>query len=284
MNGDLVPRDRSAVTTRGVARPTPTRAMACVIVFWTVYVAILVGASFDFGILPARWSRLGWGSASSAALFLLTFVMVRREGRTLGDVGIGFGRRSVPLFLVGAVIGFATYALNIAVLATAIGGLHLTTAQTTDWSAVALTVGTVLALASMEELGFRGYPLRTLVPQLGPWAAQALIAVAFALTHLLYNWSWSSIVFGVLPSAFLFSAAALASGGLAMPIGLHMAVNLARWALGEQRSSGFFTMTVDPPASARLERIAPVTGIAITLGMATMLWWWDRRSRSAPSG
>jgi uncharacterized protein len=255
--------------------------MASVIVFWAAYVAILVGAGFDFGILPARWSRLGWASASSAALLLLTFVMVRREGRMLGDVGIGFGRRSVPLFLVGAVIGFATYALNIAVLATAIGGLHLSRAPTIDWSAVALTVGTILALSSMEELGFRGYPLRTLVPQLGPWAAQALIAVAFALTHRLYEWSWSSIVFGVLPSAILFGAAALASGGLAMPIGLHMGVNFARWALGERGSSGFFTVTVDQAAKARLERIAPVTGIAITLGMAAMLWWWDRRSHAS---
>jgi membrane protease YdiL (CAAX protease family) len=273
------------MATHLIVRPTSTRALASVIVFWTAYVAILVGASFDFGILPARWSRLGWGTASSAALFLLTLAMVRREGRTLGDVGIGFGGRSLPLFLLGAVIGFATYALNIAVVATAVGGLHLVPAETIDWSGVALTVGTVLALSCMEELGFRGYPLRTLVPQLGPWTAQALVAVAFALTHLLYDWSLNSIVFGVLPSAFLFSAAALASGGLAMPIGLHMAVNLARWALGEQGSSGFFTMTVDHSARARLERVAPVTGIAITLGMAAMLWWWYRHEGAshAPS-
>jgi uncharacterized protein len=252
-----------------------------VIVFWAAYVAILAAASVDLGILPARWSRLGWGIGSSGALFLLTVVMVRREGRTLGDVGVGLGPRSVSRFLLGAVIGFATYALNIAVVATAVGGLSVKPAATIDWSGVALTVGTLLALSCMEELGFRGYPLRTLVPRLGSWTAQSLVAVVFALTHVPYGWSWESIVFGVLPSAFLFSAAALASGGLAMPIGLHMAVNAARWALGEKGSSGFFTMTVDPSASARLERVAPVTGIAITLAMAAMLWWWHRHDRAS---
>jgi membrane protease YdiL (CAAX protease family) len=255
------------------------RALTSVIVFWAAYVAILVAASVDLGILPARWSRLAWGIGSSAALFLLTVVMVRREGRTLGDVGVGLGPRSVSRFLLGAIIGFATYGLNIAVVATAVGGLSVKPAATIDWSGVALTVGTLLALSCMEELGFRGYPLRTLVPRLGPSMAQSLVAVVFALTHVPYGWSWESIVFGVLPSAFLFSAAALASGGLAMPIGLHMAVNAARWALGEKGSSGFFTMSVDPAASARLERVAPVTGIAITLAMAAMLWWWHQRER-----
>ena len=268
-----------------VARPTSSRALLSVIAFWAVYVAILFVASVDFGVLPARWTRLGWGVASSATLLLLSLAMVRREGRTLGDVGIGFGRRSASHFLVGAVIGFATYALNIALLAVAVGGVRLTPAATIDWGDVALTIGTLLALSCMEELGFRGYPLRTLVPQLGPWTAQSLVAVAFALTHVLYGWSWNSIVFGVLPSAFLFSAAALASGGLAMPIGLHMAVNAARWALGEKGGSSFFTMTVDRAATARLERVAPLTGIAITLAMAAMLWWWHRhRGASRNSG
>jgi len=260
-----------------IARPTPTRSLTSVFVFWAAYVAILVGASFDFGVLPPQWSRLGWGVGSSIALLLLTLAMVRREGRRLGDVGIAIGPRSVPHFLLGAVIGFATYALNVAVLAFVVGGLRLTPVSNINWSGGALTLGTVLALSCAEELGFRGYPLRTLVPQLGTWTAQALVAVAFTLTHVLYGWSWDGLVFGVLPSAFLFGAAALASGGLAMPIGLHMSVNATRWALGERGGESFFTMVVDQSTRVRMECVAPVTGIAITLGMAAMLWWYRRK-------
>lgn len=266
-----------------VARPTSTRALANVIVFWAAYLALLFGSSFATGLLPPPWNRLGWGIVSSAALVLLTLAMVSRDGRTLGDVGVGIGARSVPRFLVGFVIGLATYAIDVAVIAVFVGGLRLVPVTSIDWSGVALTLGTLLALSCMEELGFRGYPLRTLLPTLGPWGAQALVAVAFALSHILYGWSWASVVFGVLPSAFLFGAAALASDGLAMPIGLHMALNVAQWAIGEKESTGFFTQTVDHTARARIEQVAPMTGMAVTLAMAAVLWWWRRhRARRAP--
>lgn len=258
-----------------MARPTSGRTLASVIVFWAAYLALLFGSSFASGLLPPPWNRLGWGVVSSAALILLTLAMVRREGRTLGDVGVGIGARSVPRFLVGFVIGLATYALDVAIIAVFVGGLRLVPVTSIDWSGVVLTLGTLLALSCMEELGFRGYPLRTLVPSLGPWAAQALVAVAFALSHILYGWSWASVVMGVLPSAVLFGAAALASGGLAMPIGLHMALNVAQWAIGEKDSAGFFTQTVDQSSRARIEQVAPLTGMAVTLAMAAVLRWWS---------
>ena len=260
------------------ARPTSSRALLSVIVFWVAYLALLVGSSFASGLLPPRWNQLGWGVVSSAALVLLTLAMVSRDGRTLGDVGVGIGARSLPRFLVDFGIGIVTYAIDVAVIGLFVGGLRLVPVTSIDWGGVALMFATLLALSCMEELGFRGYALRTLLPSLGPWGAQALVAVAFALSHILYGWSWASVVFGVLPSAVLFGAAALASGGLAMPIGLHMALNVAQWAIGEKGSSGFFTMAVDQSASARIERVAPVTGIAITLAMTALLWWWHRRT------
>ena len=105
----------------------------------------------------------------------------------------------------------------------------------------------------------------------------------FALSHILYGWSWASVAFGVLPSACLSGAAALVSGGLAMPIGLHMALNVAQWAIGEKEGKGFFTQAVDQGARARIEQVAPMTGMVVTLGVAAVLWWWHRRNRSALS-
>ena len=254
-------------------------AIARVSAFWGAYLAILLAASIPKGMLPVRWGQFAWGFVSSVALLLLTLAFLKRERRTPRDVGLQLGSGSLPRFLLGAIIGFATYALNVAVVATVTGGLQLRPVPSVDWSGVVLTLCTLLALSCMEELGFRGYPLRTLVPRVGLWAAQAIVAVAFALTHMVYGWSWNSVLFGVLPSAFLFGAAAIVSGGLAMPIGLHMAVNAARWSLGDHGGTGLFTMVVEESARGRVERLAPVTGVAITLLMAAALWWWQRRVR-----
>jgi membrane protease YdiL (CAAX protease family) len=265
-----------------VSRPTSSRALVSVIAFWAAYLALLFGSSFAAGLLPPRWKQLGWGAVSSAALILLTLAMVRRDGRTLRDVGVGIGARSVPRFLAGFGIGLATYAIDVGVIALFVGGLRLVPVTSIDWGGVALTFATLLALSCMEELGFRGYPLRTLVPSLGQWGAQALVAVAFALSHILYGWSWASVAFGVLPSAVLFGAAALASGGLAMPIGLHMALNVAQWAIGEKESAGLFTQSVDPSTRARIGQVAPMIAVAVTLGMAAVLWWSRRHLVQRP--
>lgn len=48
-------------------------------------------------------------------------------------------------------------------------------------------------------VGFRAYPLWTLVGALGIWWAQGVVAVAFALVHILYGWSMSPVLLGVFP-------------------------------------------------------------------------------------
>jgi hypothetical protein len=266
------------MTSLASARTSSNRALTSVLVFWGGYLATVVSARSLPQLVSPAWSRFGWAAVLTAVMFALSLAMLRRERRTLDDVGIGVGPGTVPRFLAGALIGFATYALNVAVVTALVGGITLAPVSGIDWGSAALTLATLLALSALEELGFRGYPLRTLVPRMGAWPAQVLVAVAFAFTHVVYGWPWDTVVFGVLPSAFLFGAAALASGGLAMPIALHAALNAARWALGESGNTGFFTMAIEQSARARIERIAPVTGIAITLAMAGLLWWWQWRA------
>lgn len=56
-----------------------------------------------------------------------------------------------------------------------------------------------------------------------------------------------------------------------------MALNAAQWAVGEKEGAGFFTQIVEPSTRARIEQVAPATGVAVTLAMAAVLWWWQRR-------
>jgi uncharacterized protein len=253
---------------RGAGR---LRTLGRVVVFWGGYLAILLGMAMVKAKAPPQWGQLVWGLTSSVALLPLTLVFLRRDGRRFRDVGLNVGAMTVPRFAAGCLIGLAVYGSNV-LIAAAVGPVHVTRAGAADPGALALVVGTIMALACMEELGFRGYALRTLVPSVGLWPAQAVVAGAFGLCHLAFGWSWANVLLGVVPAALVFGMAAVASRGLAMPVGIHAALNFSQWAAGG--TGGLWTITVDEEARARVGAVAPFTGVAVTLAATAALWRW----------
>lgn len=258
-------------------------ALRRVVLFLVCYFAILVVASKVKQLVPVAFGPLAWGVVSAAVLYGMTLLFTHRDGRTARDVGAKIDTGSAWRLLLGIAIGVAVYLLTLLVIRAAAGPIVIARASSVSLAAVALAVGTYLALSSMEELGFRGYALRTLDAQLGLWPALAITALAFALSHLAFGWPWQALLFGVLPSAVLFGMAAIASRGLAMPIGVHAGVNLASWAFGEKDTPGLFTVTVPASATASLGSVAPVSGVIVTLGAAVAFWSWHRW-RSAAKG
>ena len=247
-----------------------------VALFWVGYGVILFLASYPRMMVPAAWGQLVWGALSSVAILGLTLLLLKREGRTPADIGLKPRSTSIRRFIVGALLGCAIYGIMLLAISLIAGPIEVTRGDSPALVVILLTVGTYLMLSMMEELGFRGYPLRTLVPALGAWRAQAVVAVAFALSHLLFGWSWDTVLLGVLPNAALFGVVALASGGLAMPVGLHAAVNVARWAAGETGSPGFWRIRIDTLDPAATSLRASLTGAAVTVVASVMVWWWYR--------
>lgn len=82
---------------------------------------------------------------------------------------------------------------------------------------------------------------------------------------------------GPLPSGILFGTAALVSGGLALPIGLHAAVNITMWAVGEKGAPGFVALTIDPIQTATAARFSPMIGAVVPLLVSAALWRWYPR-------
>jgi hypothetical protein len=241
-----------------------------VALFWLAYLLILFAASIPKGMAPPGWGQLVWGAVSSLALVGLTLVLIRREGRSAADVGLGRAAVRALLFAVGLLIGCALMAVLFGIAALLSGPMHVTAAPI-GLGAVVLNIATFVALAVMEEVGFRGYPLRTLAPAFGVWPAQAVVAIAFAATHLLYGWALSTVLLGVLPSALLFGVAAIVSRGLALPIGLHLSLNLAQWATGA-KGGGLCTVTFAGNTSGWRGAAEPWVGCLVTLTVAAALW------------
>lgn len=259
------------------------RALATVALFWALYLGILYIASIPKGMAPSELRDLTWGLVSSAALLGLTWFLLKREGRLPQEVGIeATPRRGVELG-VGLVIGLAIYALTMVVVHFVAEPLSLEPTENGSLFFTLLAVATYLALAVMEELGFRGYPLRTLVPAIGFWPAQIVVAVAFALSHRLFGWSWETIGYGVLPNAFLFGLAATTSRGLAFPIGLHAALNLAAWSVNAKDLPGIWNLVIPNIIGSQVGPVAVNASLAITLGAAALCWWVGRRATAPGS-
>jgi len=254
--------------------PQESRTWTRIVFFWAAYGGILLLAGFGRGFVPPAFGPLGWGLSSTAALLLLTNAMLRRERRPTSAVGINLAPASFARFAIGLLLGCGIYAATVVSVSILAGPIHLDRIPAPAPAVVFLTVATTLALSAMEELGFRGYTLWTLRPALGPVVAQVVVALAFALSHVFYGWPWATVFLGVVPNAVLFGAAATVSGGLAVPLGIHVAVNLARWAVGETAHSGVWTLAVADADQLRVATVAPAIGALVPLLLAAALWLW----------
>ncbi|MDP9145862.1 MAG: CPBP family intramembrane metalloprotease, partial [Actinomycetota bacterium] len=187
--------------------------------------------------------------------------------------GIEVDRGSVVRLIVGLLVGGVIYAASAVTISLAAGPLSIVAAPAPVSAWVVLTVvASFLALSAMEELGFRGYPLRALTGAIGMPLAHAITAIAFGLSHLLYGWSWSAVLVGVIPSGLLFGAAAVAGRGLAFPIGVHAALNLAAWTIGMKDTPGPWVVALTVGTEQRIGQAGPWVGLGVTLAATLILF------------
>lgn len=210
-----------------------------VLLFWAGIVVLLAVSGALSGMVPQHWQQilgshwqlLVFGPLVSFGAYILTVLLARRERISLEDVGVAFRRSSPAKFIVGFLFGLTLVALNI-------GIVSLTSGMRLIWAPEASITATMIILFAFcmgscgEELAFRGYPLRRLKRGLGLWAAQAIVAVAFAIYHIWIGWPWMNAIIGTGLGSVLFGMAAIASRGLALPIGLHAAWNFGGWTMG----------------------------------------------------
>ena len=254
-------------------------ATARVALFLLGYLLLLWLASIPKGMAPPRYADLTWGVTASIAILAMTLAFLRYEDRQPRDVGLGMRADSVVRFAIGVMIGLLVYAATLLSISVVVAPLDFALGGPPPAGTVLLLVCSLIALSTMEELGFRGYALRTLTSAIGTWQAQVVIAIAFGLSHIAFGWTWQTVLLGVVPSALLFGAVALASGGLAMPIGLHAAVNFAQWAVGEKETPGYGTLAMDPAHAARAGAVAPLVGACVPLLFSAAIWMWHARRR-----
>jgi membrane protease YdiL (CAAX protease family) len=252
---------------RGETRlPVLLRAIA----FMVAAVLVIVGAWMSARHGPGGpVELLAVGLIGTAGALVLTFIFTRFDRAGLVAAGVGFNRRSAVRFGAGLGIGLTLVTLTIVLSILAFGPLEAVRNPIITGPITVMYLLGYIALAAMEEVAFRGYPLFRLRGAYGWWGAQLIVALAFAIYHMTQGWPLLAALLGTTAGSILFGAAALRSGGLALPIGIHAAWNFGTWALGQKSAMGVWVIARRPGDDNPL--IGTVIYLGVMLGAAWLI-------------
>jgi uncharacterized protein len=235
------------------------------LLFWTLFTSLLFGLSLLAALAPPDWSKLLQGLLASLAGFFLTWLFLKYEKRTFSDIGLVWDKSTLLKFLLGLLAGAAIFALILLVLLNCTGlelkrSTNAVTLQT--WLGVLIVI---IPLAFMEELAFRSYTFLKLEKSAGLFWTQIIVAIAFALYHVVGGWKWQVAFLGPFSWAFVFGLAAFWSRGIAMPTGLHAALNFLQVLVGMKAGKASFWTLELKPNTADASTIANRVGIGIQI-------------------
>lgn len=187
---------------------------------------LLLFLSQVFGGLFTGYSRhLAYGILGSIFAFLLTWGVVKVDKKTLGDFGLVWEKGTIYRFGKGYAIGLI---LALVMLGTVIvfSDLSVSYNKESSWLVSILLMGMFLPLGWMEEVAMRGYPFLQLNKILGLRVTQVIMAIIFAYYHDFSGQTFHMQLLGPGIWAFVYGLAAVWSDGIALPTGIHVAVNM----------------------------------------------------------
>jgi len=195
-----------------------------VILFWIFFLLLWMAPLYS-GLLPQAATFRMWnnGLCGCVAAFVTTAIVLRIEKRSFADLGLIWQKGTLGRFFLGIGLGIALFAAILGVTTVCVGGRPVSHPIDREWIEGLFIL---LLLSVAEELGFRAYPLIRLQQAVGLRIAQWIVALAFALFHLAYGWNLWVVVTGPFIWGFVFSLAATRWRGIAVPVGLHFAINV----------------------------------------------------------
>jgi membrane protease YdiL (CAAX protease family) len=165
-------------------------------------------------------------------LLLLTYLLYKKEGKTLAALGITAKwktLRFIPLGLLGGILFFGM----LLFFQKLFNGLSISINPNADYGFIAQGLLWALPGVLMEETIFRGYCLQKATVRIGPVKANLLFAFFFIAWHWLAFNAWGNwgIMLSLITTGFghVFFAVALGrSQTLFFPIALHLGNNWAQ--------------------------------------------------------
>jgi membrane protease YdiL (CAAX protease family) len=262
-------------------RSPKTNALVRSIGFITVFIISLVIASMIVLMLPKTVPNLYYGIFGTGGAILTAALFVRLEKGTFASIGLKWDQRTLPRFIKGCAIGILLFSFVIGVVCL-FGGAQIKPVHGINYKELLTGILPILPLALMEEIGFRSYPLVKLEKSYGIRATQFIIALAFALYHILNGWGIAISFMGPFIWAFVFGLAAIYSRGIALPTGIHFALNLAQNLTGLKNGKASF-FTIDYQGSGNQYAGMAAHLLVLASACAATAWYVKRKKKFHPS-
>lgn len=226
--------------------------------------------------LPGMRSEMILGTVATLWALILTFIFARWDGLGVIEVGIIPDTWTVARFAIGFMMGLLIVALWWCALALS-GDVRWVPAKGSSALEVWIVLVAFIVLSCREELAFHGYPLHRLKGPFGIGGALLLVALLFAAEHMAGGWPWSEALLGSGTGSLMFGMAAIASRGLALPIGLHAAWNFGHWSIGHKGMPGIWE-AVTLEGSEEHAQFVGMAAYLMVMSLGTViLWLWHLR-------
>lgn len=250
------------------------------ILFMLVFTGLLFLCGNARSLFPSAYSFFAYGILGSLAGLVTARIFQRNRQPSFAYMGLGWEKKTLFRFALGSLIGLVIFVLILFALLqfSELTILYHPQSSATDYLFLYLPI---LPLALMEEIGFRSYPQQKLYQAYGPWISQLVIAVAFGAYHLLNGWSLLSSFAGPFVWAFVFGLAAIWSRGIAVPTGIHFALNVLQSITGMKGSNGAvwildYPSGTNPVLMERTDKIGLMIQVAILVVALLATFWYVR--------
>ena len=231
-------------------------------------------------------SRWLFPALVSAVLLGVTWAAFRAEGKQIRSLGLVPTRRRAVELGWGFVLAASAFAV-VALVRSASIGASWTFDPVAGSRAAVLGLPLALVLLLPEELLFRGYAFRKAEALWGAPATLVVSALAFGAYHVVGSgyWGMGAVFRFAMPAlgGLVFGYAALRTGGLALPIGLHLGGNWIQASvlgLGVERGSALWSASLGAEQIRSLSAPDMVPHLPYLLGLATLggfVIWWPRK-------
>lgn len=201
-------------------------ALLKAISLWVIWLLLVrISGAFE-GFFPPVLKSCIYGVLGSVYAYLLTWLYLRSEKKTFHDISLTFQNQTPLRFLYGVLIGAAIFIVMTA-LFMLFGRMHLNYTGASLSDILKATI-TLFWLALMEEIAFRSYPLLKLKDNFGVFAAQFIAALGFAFYHFAIGWDLQTVLMGPFVWGWVYGLAAIWSRGIALPLGIHLVLNIGQ--------------------------------------------------------